>query len=287
MPEVELQKMSGGALSKLRNGHPCRCALAEKKGEGVSCIMGEGKIKDMIKAGKRGAKKTMALTKEELEENKVKGTGIMAGGRIKVGKVLKKIGKSKFVQDGKKAALNELASAAKEGLKDSGVPAGLADKAVDMIEKKADKASGGKIRIKKALKKAHAGRKLQNTIGRSDVQDAIGSTVGIAAGAAATALGQPEAAPFIAAYTEQGTKKGLKAGSKAGRGLFAGGAIGPSAGPESFIRFGSGGNLLPPRNPALMSQPRAANWEFHTQLPPVLANDITGSGLYASGRGLY
>ena len=290
MPEVELAKMSGGALSKLRNGHPCRCALASKKGEGVSAIMGEGKIKEMMKAGKRGAKKTISLSKEEIEENKAKGTGIMAGGRIKmkeVKKVATKIAKSKPVQAAKKAGMKELGAMAVEGAVEAGVPRPAAKAAVKAIEKKVDKATGGKLRVKKALKKAHVGRKLQNTIGRSDVQDALGSTAGLAAGAAATALGQPELAPVAAAVAEQGTKKGLKAGSKRGKGLSAGGAIGPSPAPESFVRMGSGGNLLPPRNPALMSQSRTANWQFHTQLPPSLAASITGTGLYARGGGLY
>ena len=296
MPEVELAKMSGGALSKLRNGHPCRCALASKKGEGVSAIMGEGKIKEMMKAGKRGAKKTLSLSKEEIEENKAKGTGIMAGGRAcggkikmkQVKKVATKIAKSKPVQAAKKAGMKELGAMAVEGAVEAGVPRPAAKAAVEAIEKKVDKATGGKIRVKKALKKAHVGRKLKNTIGRSDVQDALGATAGLAAGAAATALGQPELAPVAATVAEQGTKKALKAGSKRGKGLSAGGAIGPSPGPESFVRFGSGGNLLGPRNPALKSQAQSANWHFHTQLPPALSAHITGSGLYAAGgSGLY
>ena len=284
MPEVELAKMSGGALSKLRNGHPCRCALASKKGEGVSAIMGEGKIKEMLKAGKRGAKKTLSLSPEEIAENKAKGTGIMAGGRACGGKIkmkgvkktLGKIARSKPVQAAKKAGMKELGEMAVQGAVEAGVPAPVAKVAVKAIEKKVDKATGGKIRVKKALKKHHIGRKAKNfglkagSEAAGDLGAAAGSMVGGPAGAI---LGKTAAQGAYSAATK-------------GQGIH-GGAIGPSAGPESFVHFGSGGNLLPPRNPALRSQPDAANWEFHTQMPPALASQITGSGLYASGRGLY
>lgn len=309
MPEVELAKMSGGALSKLRNGHPCRCALASKKGEGVSAIMGEGKIKEMLKAGKRGAKKTLSLSPEEIAENKAKGTGIMAGGRACGGKIkmksvkktLGKIARSKPVQAAKKAGLHELGEMAVQGAVEAGVPPPVAKAAVSAIEKKVDKASGGKIhmkkpkhllnqkavsatkdlaggkiRVKKALKKAHVGRKAKN-FGLKAGSEAAGD-LGASSGAV---LGGP-----VGAVLGKTLAQGAYAGATKGLGIH-GGAIGPSATPESFVRFGSGGNLLPPRNPALRSQPDAANWEFHTQMPPALASQITGSGLYASGRGLY
>ncbi len=296
MPEVHLAKMSAGALSKLRNGHPCRCALARTKGEGVSAIMGEGKIKDMMKAGKRGAKKTLSLTKEEIDENKVKGTGIMAGGRacggkLKIGKTLKKIAKSKPVQGLKKAGLKELASIAEEGLEESGVPSPIAKAATRALEKKADKATGGKIHLKKSLKKAHVGRKAKHTaqaVARHPItQDVVGDL-----GAAAAMALVPEGGPVSGAAGKYAAQKALAkaagSGLSAGSGLVAGGAIGGGRrAREPFVRFGSGGNLLPPVNPALMSQAQSANWQFHTQLPPAMASQITGSGLYASGRGLY
>ncbi len=308
MPAVELEKMSGGALSKLRNGHPCRCALAKHAGSGHKVIMGEGKIKDLIKAGKRGAKKTMSLTKEEIEENKIKGTGLMAGGRvrsaihaeggkIKVKKVIKKVLKSKPVQAAKKAGMRELASMAEEGLEEAGVPGPVAKASVKAIEKKVDSATGGKLRVKHALKKHHVGRKALNTAKKVAKHPITQEVVGDLGAAAAMAL-VPEGGPVSGAAGKYAAQQalGMAAGSglyASGRGLVAGGsfisggAIGPSSGPESFVRFGSGGNLMGPRNPALRSQPDAANWEFHTQLPPAMASQITGSGLYASGRGLY
>ena len=294
MPEVELERMSGGALSKLRNGHPCRCALAKGAGTGHKVVMGEGKIKDLIKAGKRGAKKTMSLSREEIEENKVKGTGLMAGGRvrsaihaeggkIKVKKVLKKVLKSKPVQAAKKAGMRELATMAEEGLEEAGVPGPVAKAGVKAIEKKVDKATGGKIK--------HLGRKLKNTAKKVAKHPITQEVVGDLGAAAAMAL-VPEGGPVSGAAGKYAAQQalGMAAGSglyASGRGLVAGGAIGPSSGPESFVRFGSGGNLMGPRNPALRSQPDAANWEFHTQLPPAMASQITGSGIYAAGRGLY
>lgn len=291
MPAVELEKMSGGALSKLRNGHPCRCALAKGAGTGHKVIMGEDKIKDLMKAGKRGAKKTMSLSKEEIEENKIEGTGLMAGGRFKVKKVLKKVLKSKPVQAAKKAGMRELASMAEEGLEEAGVPGPVAKASVRAIEKKVDSATGGKLRVKHALKKHHVGRKALNTAKKVAKHPITQEVVGDLGAAAAMAL-VPEGGPVSGAAGKYAAQQALSraAGSglyASGRGLVAGGAIGPSSGPESFVRFGSGGNLMGPRNPALRSQPDAANWEFHTQLPPAMASQITGSGLYASGRGLY
>ena len=296
MPEVHLAKMSPGALSKLRNGHPCRCALARSKGEGVSAIMGEGKIKDMVKAGKRGAKKTLSLTKEEIEENKAKGTGIMAGGRacggkLKIGKTLKKIATSKPVQAAKKAGLKELGTMAIEGAVEAGVPRPAAKAMEKAIEKEVDKATGGKIRVKKALKKAHVGRKAANTARTIAKHPITQEVVGDLGAGAAMAL-FPEGGPVSGAAgkyaAQQALAKAAGSGLSAGSGLAAGGAIGGRRRVrEPFVRFGSGGNLLPPVNPALMSQAQSANWMFHTQLPPAMASQITGSGLYASGRGLY
>jgi len=168
MPTVELEKMSGGTMSRLRNGHACRCGLAKTKGSGVSCDLDESDIKELIKAGRRGAKKTIKLSSDAIQRNAVKGTGIMEGGRLKVGKTLKKIGKSKAVQGVKKMALKEVEDAAIAGLEAEGVPPSLSKKVVRDLGGKVDTATGGNL--KKALKKAHAGRKLKNTLKRDDVQ---------------------------------------------------------------------------------------------------------------------
>jgi len=45
----------------------------------------------------------------------------------------------------------------------------------------------------------------------------------------------------------------------------------------------AGNALLMTHNPALTSQPQSANFQMHTQLPPVLASRMTGSGMYGGG----
>ncbi len=345
MPEVELEKMSGGTMSRLRNGHACRCALAKSKGSGVKADLDEHDIKELIKAGKKGAKKTIRLSKEAIERNAVKGTGIMEGGRIKIGKIAQKIAKSKPVQGIKKQALKEMGDAAIAGLESQGIPAGASKKLVKAIEKKADEATGGSL--KKALKKAHVGRKLKNMAKRSDVQavkkagldmlaDAavagltaegvppplamagvkalekqadkatggnlkkamkkhhigrkakhFGITAGREAagdlgGAAGAAMGGPAGA-VVGKVAAQGaynaaikaSGNGLGAGGAGlyvrGSGVVEGGAIGPAVSGEKLVHFGSGGNLIHGRNPALMSQAGSENFHMHTQLPPFLA----------------
>lgn len=347
MPEVELEKMSGGTMSRLRNGHACRCALAKTKGSGVKADLDESDIKELIKAGRKGAKKTIRLSREAIERNAVKGTGIMEGGRIKIGKIAQKIARSKPVQGIKKQALKEmgdaaiaglesqgipgsvskklvkaiekgaddatggslikaakkahigrklknvakrsdvqavkkagfdmLADAAVAGLEAQGVPAPLAMAGVKRLEKEADKLTGGKIRVKKALKKAHVGRKAKNfgiTAGREAAGD-------LGAGAGTAVLGPPGAVlgkvaaqgAYNAAIKASGN--GLGAGGSGlyvrGSGVVEGGAIGPAVSGEKLVHFGSGGNLLHGRNPALMSQAGSENFHMHTQLPPFLA----------------
>ncbi len=312
MPEVELEKMSGGTMSRLRNGHSCRCALAKTKGSGVKADLDESDIKELIKAGKKGAKKTIKLSREAIDRNSVKGTGIMQGGRVKIGKTLKKIGKSKAVQGLKKQALKEVGDAAVAGLESEGVPAGASKKIVKILEKKADEATGGSL--KKALKKAHVGRKLKNVAKRSDVQAVKKEGLKMLGDAAVAGLEMEGVPPPLAQagvkalekkadkmtggrvrkgrksraeiekdrkgeaiYVEGvrggGVVEGVRGGGiREGSGLqMRGGAIGPAVAPETLVRFGSGGNLLQGRNPALMSQAESENFHMHTQLPPFLA----------------
>ena len=285
MPEVELEKMSGGALTNLRKGRPCRCALAKTAGSGMKVHMSEDKIKDLMRAAKRGAKKTLSLSKEEIEKS---GSGLYAkGGKIKMKKVLKtakKIGKSEPVQALKKAALHELEDMAIVGAESLGVPAPVAKMATKPIAKKIDKSTGGKISLHKAkkhavkaAKKHHVGRKAKN-FGLKAGSEAAGD-LGAAAG---SMLGGP-----AGAVLGKTAAQGAYSAATKGAGVVAGGAIGPEPGPESFVRLGGQGHLLTARNPALLSQPASANWSMHTQLPPTLASRITGSGLYARGNGIY
>lgn len=143
--------MSKAVMSKLRNGRPCRCSMVE--GEGVSAILNEDNIKKLLKAARArlGKKATLALSGGEIEENKVKGTGIMSGGRVKIGKALKSIVSSKPAQalkeKAKKEVTKKIQEVAEEKMEEAGVPApiarAIAKKGSKMAVDKADKKISG------------------------------------------------------------------------------------------------------------------------------------------------
>lgn len=323
--EVKLKRMSPAVMSKLRNGHRVRAELAGKGVNGCSCKMKESKIKHLMKSAGKGAK-TISLDEDEKEANKSSGTGIMEGGRS-IGKMLKKhhvgrkalntaktVGKSKVVQDMKKEGMKQVSDAAIVGLESEGVPPSVSKKLVGTLEKKADKATGGKIK--------HLGRKLKHTAKKVAKHPITQDVVGDIGAATAMAL-VPEGGPVsgaagkYAAQTAlkkaaggavttrsraraQGSRqrrctnagKELRACHKEGQGLYAAAgrsaigagmyAAGGGAMRDSRItNIGAGGNLLNLRNPALASQPIGANFQFSTQFPPVLAAEIRGTGLYA------
>lgn len=82
MHEVTLAPMSKDALSKLRNGkRPCQCRLAGKGQKGPTCVMKMDNLEKLVKGDKKGSASRMLLDKDEMDANKIKGTGIMAGGR--------------------------------------------------------------------------------------------------------------------------------------------------------------------------------------------------------------
>lgn len=84
MHPVHLADMSKAVMSKLRNGHSVRAALAAK-GSGVPAFLSEDNIKKLMKAGKKGGKAVIRLGTEELHRNRSEGSGIMAGGKLKMG----------------------------------------------------------------------------------------------------------------------------------------------------------------------------------------------------------
>ena len=79
MHEVDLD-ITGAGMSKLRNGHACRCSLA--KGEGVKAFMKEDNIKKMLKNARKGMKATVKLDREEIDHNRMHGSGLMVGGKF-------------------------------------------------------------------------------------------------------------------------------------------------------------------------------------------------------------
>ena len=218
--EVKLKRMSPAVMSKLRNGHRVRAELAGKGVDGCSCKMKESKIKHLMKSAGKGAK-TISLDEEEKQANKMSGSGIMEGGRS-IGKMLKKhhvgrkalntakkVGKSEVVQDMKKEGMKQIADAAVVGLESEGVPPSISKKLVGTLEKKADKATGGKVRVKHALKKAHVGRKAKHTAQKVAKHPITQDVVGDLGAATAMAL-VPEGGPVSGAAGKYAAQSALK-----------------------------------------------------------------------------
>ncbi len=286
---VHLSGISDHQAQRLRNGHACRCALGSK-GEGFSAHLDEDNIKKLIKAGKKGAKATIRMAKHVIDKNKSEGTGICGGkiGKVnlkKVGKTIRKVGKSKPVQAIKKVGIAQGATMAKGALTNAGVPAPLAEMAVNYGAKKLDKATGGKLISAKKV-----GRTLRK-VGKSKPAQAIKKQVISKGGDKVAGYLEDQGVPkFIArGAVKAGAKKLDKAtgGALGGYGLggygfpnrVMGGAIGPGS---RVTNVGAGGDLLGPANPALRSQAGSSNFFFHTQFPPGMAASIVnGSGLYA------
>jgi len=277
---VHLTGLSPAQMSRLRNGHACRCSLGSK-GEGVSAFLGEDNIKKLMKAGRKGAKATISLAKHEIEKNRMEGSGLVSGGGHrhhhglkKLGHALKKVGKSPVVQALKKEALAEGSAMAKTALMDAGVPPSVANAAVNAGSKKLDKSTGGKLHLKHAAKKIFHSKPVQDLKrkgiekGRKMIEER-----------AQEELEKRGVPPGLArAAAKQGSKLGASQVDKATGGGLYGGAIGMSRRVESV---GAGGNLLH-RHPSQMSQADSANFHFSTQFPPGLA-EVRGSGLYGSG----
>ncbi len=84
MHEVKIAELSKAAGGKLRSGkHPCQCRLAGKGMKGKSALMKEGNLKKLVSADKKGSSARIKLDEEELLANKMAGTGMMEGGRLK------------------------------------------------------------------------------------------------------------------------------------------------------------------------------------------------------------
>jgi len=192
--------LSGAVMSKLRNGHPVRAALAAK-GQGVSAILSEDNIKKLMKAGKRGGKAVIKLAHDEIQANRAHGTGICEGGKFKmkhIGKVIhnttKKIAGNPIVQDVVSQTAGDLAAAAapelgplgyagaaygtKKGMQayaGSGIYSGGALGHPDHV--------GGKIKMKKigkTIKKIGSNKKVQDLAfkGANMALDALASGEG-------------------------------------------------------------------------------------------------------------
>jgi len=248
---VHLTGLSPSQMSRLRNGHACRCALGSK-GEGISAFLGEANIKKLLKAAKKGAKATINLAKHEIEKNKMEGSGLVTGGKLKMPGKLKSVLHSKPVQSLKKKIIDKgqdyVSDQIEHELEKRGVPSSIAKPiaraGTQAGSKKLDKATGGKLKLPKK---------------RGSYVHYDHATM-------------PEAQ-----MKAELRRLGLPTGRVDGKGLYAasGGAIGM---PRRVESVGAGGNLLH-RHPSQISQAQSANFHFHTQFPPGLA-EVRGSGLY-------
>jgi len=307
MRDVQIKKLSKAQLSRLRNGHGCKCEMA---GEGMAhdnVRMSDANIQKLIKGAGKGKASIVSLSQEEREDNKVHGTGLMVGGKgksmfsglAKKGldmakkegmKQLKKHGpglidkaKDMAMKEGTKA-LSSLADSGKAKIAGAGRRKTKKEKVIDLIEDIAENPpkKKGESRVRKAIdtvesmeggnffgKKGHLFGKHS---GVRKVAKALKPVASVALDAAA--MYQPELAPARAMVGET-TGVGLYARSM-GRGLsmssagMRGGAIGARKG---VLSVGNGGSFLCGLNPALASQPYSANFFFNNQFPPSMQED--------------
>ena len=312
MSEVQIKKLSKAQLSRLRNGHGCKCEMAGKGMPHDNVRMSDSNIQKLIKGAGKGKACIISLSPEEREDNKVHGTGLMVGGKgksmfsglAKKGldmakkegmKQLKKHGpelldkaKDMAIKEGTKA-LSGLADKGKAKIAGAGRRKTKKEKVIDLIEDIAENPpkKKGESRVRKAIDTVESmeggsfwgkkGHFLGKHSGAARLAKTLKPITSVALDMAADYAG-PEAAPMREAI-RQSTGAGLYARSM-GRGLtmssmgagltmssagMRGGAIGARKG---VLSVGNGGSFLCGRNPALQSQPYAANFFFNTQFPP-------------------
>jgi hypothetical protein len=78
--------LSPGQSSKLKNGHSIRIS-PKMIGSGVDMIIDTMTMKNMFKKLDKGKGVVMGLSKAEIDENKLKGTGLFVGSGNKSGKI--------------------------------------------------------------------------------------------------------------------------------------------------------------------------------------------------------
>lgn len=307
MRDVQIKKLSKAQLSRLRNGHGCKCEMAGAGMAHDNVRMSDANIQKLIKGAGKGKACIVSLSPEEREDNKVHGTGLMVGGKgmfsnlAKKGldmakkegmKQLKKHGpelldkaKDMAIKEGTKA-LSGLADKGKAKIAGGGRRKTKKEKVIDLIEDIAENPpkKKGESRVRKAIDTVESmeggsfwgkkGHFLGKHSGARKLAKALKPIGSVALDMAADYAG-PEAAPMREAI-RQTTGAGLYMGrgltmNSMGAGLsmssmgVRGGAIGARKG---VLSVGNGGSFLCGRNPALQSQPYAANFFFNTQFPP-------------------
>ena len=226
-------------LSRLRNGHRVRIKKSIS-GSGFNLLVDPSKFDAINRSFSKGSAYQIQLSPDELMSNKqavmqgqIEGQGIYTGGKISLGKELKKVGKA--MKQGAETAVK-------------GIAAG-----------------------EEAVRKSKTGRTIVKGVVPIAAEQGV-KALALYAGAdpkTAAALGKVSSQGAKAGLSEAGY--GLYAGSSRGTGMCGGLLPGPPSRMPEVGSVAIGGNLLARSNsqlpPALQSQPMGANFHMSTQLP--------------------
>jgi hypothetical protein len=149
MHAVDLD-ITGAGMSKLRNGHSCRCGIAN--GDGVKAFLSEGNIKKMLKNARKGSKAVIKLTKEEIDHNRHHGSGIMEGGKFSFHKAVKAAKKAHVGKTIKNVATSKPGRMALSGIAAELAGDAMGPEAAPIAYEMANSALGGKFSFKHAAK---------------------------------------------------------------------------------------------------------------------------------------
>ncbi len=275
MHDVQIKQLSKAQLSRLRNGHGCKCELAGKGMAHNNVRMSDANVQKLIKGAGKGKASIVSLSQEEREDNKVHGTGLMDGARKAMSGFAKsKAGKS-LMKQGAKAATNlAKREAAKRGISNP-----LLDQVIDAGAHEAVKAATGGNLLSSAMKagKKFAGSKAGKNLMKQGTK-------------AATNLAKKElkkrgvSNPLVDQLVDAGASEALKAANAKLEGGSFWGKKGHLFGKHSGVRHVA--NALKPV--ASMGMDLATI--YNPELAPARAmiGATTGVGLYAAstGRGL-
>jgi hypothetical protein len=257
MEGLSVRKLSPKSLAKLKRGHPVRLM----QGEGTQLCVSPEKFNHITRSFTKGRGVNMSLSPEEVSHNHGKGlfdkikSGVSA---IAHSDVVKKVGKKvadkavdKAIERGEKYLDKKLSG---EGMRPHEV-AGSLDQ--DIMEK-INELTGQKLGALAKSNAVQAGaRMLRANMQRAHSHSLANSGMGLYASSPSMGEGMYAGALHPRQRIAEHHKKLVERGT-----------------------VGMGGNLLG-MNPALMSQPYSANFQFASRLPPAYANQIKqGGGLY-------
>jgi hypothetical protein len=302
-------------LSRLRNGHRVRIKQA-MEGTGFNLIVDPAKFDSISRSFAKGSAYDVQLSPDELMANKqaamegsMEGSGIFAGGRIKmpstkkIGKTLEKAGKTAVkgvVQAEREVRKNPVSRtlvkelvplAVEQGVKGLAMYAGAdpaTSAALGKVGSKATRAglseagyglyAGGKLKMpktKKIVKALASAEKAvrKNPVSRTLVKELVPLAAEEGIKALATYAGvDPGTSSALAKVGSKATKSGL---SEAGYGLYAGASRG---------RGMCGGLLGPPSRMPEVSSISVGGTLLgkSSHLPPALQSDAMGANFHMS-----